>query len=235
MRMEREVTGLYLSGHPMDDYREQARRLNAVSIASILASFEGEDKGDYADGQTVAIAGVVSGIKTKTTKNNSLMAYVTLEDNGGSMELLVFQRLLNEWSGRLEEGMPVLARGRISVREEKAPQLMADSFQLFTGTDRERKTEPAQSPRIREEKVSAPAGSAEAEREKARTLWVRFPSMDSPQYRRLQLILIMFPGQEPIKVHFADTKKTLAASCWIHPSLVRELKEMLGEENVVIR
>ncbi len=235
MRMEREVTGLYLSGHPMDDYREQARRLNAVSIASILASFEGEDKGDYADGQTVAIAGVVSGIKTKTTKNNSLMAYVTLEDNGGSMELLVFQRLLNEWSGRLEEGMPVLARGRISVREEKAPQLMADSFQLFTGTDRERKAEPAQPPRIREEKVSAPAGSAEAEREKARTLWVRFPSMDSPQYRRLQLILIMFPGREPIKVHFADTKKTLAASCWIHPSLVRELKEMLGEENVVIR
>ena len=110
---------------------------------------------------------------------------------------------------------------------------MADSFQLFAGTDRERRAEPAQPPRNREEEVSAPAGPAEAE--KARTLWVRFPSMDSPQYRRLQLILIMFPGQEPIKVHFADTKKTLAASCWIHPSLVRELKEMLGEENVVIR
>ncbi len=151
------------------------------------------------------------------------------------MELLVFQRLLNEWSGKLEEGMPVLARGRISVRDEKAPQLMAESFRLFTGPDRERKGEAAPPPEDRKETISAPVLEAEAEGEKPKTLWARFPSMDSPQYKRLQLILIMFPGQEPIKVHFADTKKTLAASCWIHPSLVRELKEMLGEENVVIR
>ena len=132
--------------------------------------------------------------------------------------------------------MPVLARGRISVRDEKAPQLMAESFRLFAGTDREpgRDAEPEPVSAGEGEKKTVSA-AAETEREKPRTLWARFPSMDSPQYRRLQLILIMFPGQEPIKVHFADTKKTLAAACWIHPSLVRELKEMLGEENVVIR
>ena len=230
MRMEREVTGLYLSGHPMDDYRKEARRLNAVSISSILSSFEGEEKGDYADGQTVSIAGVVTGIKTKTTKNNSLMAYVTLEDNGGSMELLVFQRLLNDWNGRLEEGMPILARGRISVRDEKAPQLMADSFRLFTGTDREPTATPPV-PKARGEKKAAPG----AEAEKAKTLWAQFPSQGCREYERLKLILIMFPGREIIKVHFRDTKKTVAAPCWVHPSLVRELKEMLGEENVVVR
>ena len=111
---------------------------------------------------------------------------------------------------------------------------MADSFRLFTRTDRDRRAEPAPEPEVQAEEYAAPPAE-EAAREKPKTLWVRFSSMDSPQYRRLQLILIMFPGQEPIKVHFADTKKTLAAACWIHPSLVRELKEMLGEENVVIR
>ena len=220
MRMEREVTGLYLSGHPMDDHREAARRMGASPIAAILASFEEED-GHFLDGQTVTIAGVISAVKTKTTKNSSLMAYVTLEDNGGSMELLVFQRLLNEWNGRLEEGMPILARGRISVRDEKAPQLMAESFRLFTGGEE------------RGKKTNAPAKEAGAE--KPKTLWVQFPSEDSPEYQRLQLILIMFPGSEPIKAFFRDTRKTRAATCWIHPSLVRELKEMLGEENVVIK
>ena len=219
MRMEREVTGLYLSGHPMDDHRETARRMGAVPITSVLASFE-EGDGNYRDGQTVSIAGVISAVKTKTTKNNSLMAYVTLEDNGGSMELLVFQRLLNDWNGRLEEGMPILARGKISVRDEKAPQLMAESFRLFTGEEPREKTE-------------TPAKTAGAE--KPKTLWVQFPSEDSPAYRRLQLILIMFPGSEPIKAFFRDTRKTRSAGCWIHPSLVRELKEMLGEENVVIK
>jgi DNA polymerase-3 subunit alpha len=219
MRMEREVTGLYLSGHPMDDHREAARRMGAVTIASVLASFE-EGDGNFRDGQTVTIAGVISAIKTKTTKNNSLMAYVTLEDNGGSMELLVFQRLLDEWNGVLAEGMPILARGRISVRDEKAPQLMAERFRRFDEESEEKE---------------APAKTAGAEKPKTKTLWTQFPSQDCPEYRRLQLILIMFPGQEPIKAFFRDTRKTLTAPCWIHPSLVRELKEMLGEENVVVK
>ncbi len=224
MRMEREVTGLYLSGHPMDDHRAEARRMGAVSISAVLAAFDGQEEGGvFRDGQTVSIGGVVSAVKTKTTKNNSLMAYVTLEDNGGSMELLVFQKLLNEWNGRLQEGMPVVARGRISVRDEKAPQLMADQFRLLGSEDAGSRESPEAEPREK------PSGKG------AKTLWVRFPSQDSPAYKRLQLILIMFPGEEPIKVYFADTKKTLAAKCWIHPSLLRELREMAGEENVVVK
>ena len=224
--MEREVTGLYLSGHPMDDHREAAKRMGAVPIADLLAAFEGEESGSFRDGQTVSIAGVVSSVKTKTTKNNSLMAYVTLEDNGGSMELLVFQRLLNDWNGKLTEGMPVLARGKISVRDEKAPQLMAESFRLFGG---EGEKPAAEAP----EERNAPAEAAGTE--KGQTLWVQMPSAESPEYRRLQLMLIMFVGQETVKVHFRDTKKTVAAPCWVHPSLVRELREMVGESNVVVK
>ena len=231
MQLEKEVTGLYLSGHPMDAYRGAARRMGAVPIGEINASFETPEGGKFTDGQSVSIAGVVASVKTKTTKNNSLMAYVTLEDSGGSMELLVFNQLLNAWSETLREGTPVLAKGRISVRDEKAPQLMADGFRLLKMTDAPN----AHSEAAPKPTAASPAPAAPKPKGQAKTLWVRFPSRRCPEYERLMLILIMFVGDDCIKLHFADEKKTVAGKCLLHPSLVRELKEMLGAENVIVK
>ena len=239
MAMEREATGLFLSGHPMDDYRAETRRAGAAPIADIMAAFEsGEEGGAYRDGQTVLVAGVVSAFKTKTTKANSLMAYVTLDDGSGSMELLVFQRTLNDWNGKLGEGTAIYVRGRISVRDEKDPQLMVEDICLLEGdamphfADRggfERRRSPA----------PPPPPPREAEVPKGRTLWVKLPSQECPEYARLKRILIMFEGleadRETLRLYFTDTKKQLTSRCWLHPSLVRELKEMLGEEAVVMK
>lgn len=73
------------------------------------------------------------------------------------------------------------------------------------------------------------------EREKPRTLWVKLPSQSDPAFRRIGLILTMFPGTEPIVLYLADTKKRLGGSCVIHPALVDELTEMLGRENVIVK
>ncbi len=75
MSMEREMTGLYLTGHPMDEYREKAKKLGAVRIGAIMEAHEGGlGGGNYADGQYVSICGVVNSYKTRTTRNNSMMA-----------------------------------------------------------------------------------------------------------------------------------------------------------------
>ncbi|MBP5166794.1 MAG: DNA polymerase III subunit alpha [Oscillospiraceae bacterium] len=221
MQLEKEVTGMYLSGHPMDEYADIVRRSGAVSISSVLASFdsEAETEGEYRDGQNIMIAGVISSVKTKTTKSDSLMAYVTLEDNGGSMEMLVFQRVLNECHGKLTEGSAVFASGRISVRDEKAPQLVCDSIREITAA------EPVDKRPGINNAGKAPAGN------RKKTLWVRYSSENSPEYKRLLLIKFMFEGTETIKVHFSDTKKTLASTCWIHPSLIKDLEETVGKEN----
>ena len=242
MLMEREVTGLYLSGHPMDDYRRQTRQAGVSPIGDLLSAFEsGEEKGAFRDGQTVLLAGVVSSFKTKTTKNNSLMAYVTLEDGSGSMELLVFQRTLNDWNGRLNDGTAIYARGRISARDEKDPQLMTEDICLlegdglphFTGAGRygdRQEQRPSRSP------APAPASPAPSG---GRTLWVKLPSLESREYKRLEKMLVMFEGtpedRETLRLYFTDTKKQLVSRCWLHPSLVRELKEMLGEAAVVLK
>ncbi len=240
MLMEKEVTGLYLSGHPMDDYRDLARRAGAVSIGDVLSAFGGaqdEESGEFRDGQQITIAGIISSVKTKTTKNNSLMAYVTLEDGGGSIELLVFQRTLNDAGRLISEGTPVLARGKISVRDEKEPQLICDAMAPLEGNAAE--NDGGQTGVVQDAKTIRNGGAGKADMPglstSAKTLYVKLPSMDSPEYRRLQLVKTMFIGEERIVVVFSDTGKRAASTCWIHPSFVRELTEMLGPENVAVK
>ncbi len=213
MTMEKETTGLYLSGHPMDEFREIAKANHAVSIGSILSDFAREDGPQtFRDEQRVIIAGVVASAKTKTTKNNTLMAYVTVEDDTAAMELLVFSKTLNECSPYLKEGLPVLVRGKLSVRDEKSPQILCDGISPLN------ETAPAEQP---------------AEK-RPKTLYVRLPS-DGPLLEKIKLIFSMFPGDEPAVIVLADTRKRFGTRCLIHNSLVDDLRERLGEENVVVK
>ena len=218
MRMEKETTGLYLTGHPMDEYRDLAKRFQAAPIGGVLSDFEQESgPSAYRDGQRLTLAGVVTASKTKTTRNNTLMAYVTLEDDTGSLEMLVFARVLAECGPYLKENMPILAEGRISVRDEKAPQLMCDRVRP-----------------LEQAGTAAPAASEESG--KAKKLYIRVPSMDDPRWKKIQLILTMFPGEELFKAKFeAENQWTSPTPVVVHPALVRELEELLGAENVVVK
>mgnify|MGYP003335524901 CR=1 FL=1 len=94
MMLEKEVTGMYLTGHPMDEYREAVRRAGVTAIGAVMGDFASEDgPARFEDGQIITVAGVVGNVKTRTTKNNSLMSYIQFEDDTGSMELIAFQRV----------------------------------------------------------------------------------------------------------------------------------------------
>ena len=218
MNMEKETTGLYLSGHPMDAYRDTVRALKVPSIGAILEDFSQEGGPTrFADGQRIAIAGVITSSKTKTTKNNTLMAYVTVEDDTAAMELLCFSRVLDTCGPYLKENTAVLVKGRLSVRDEKAPQIMCDSAQPLS-------TVQSTSFEVRESK-----GADE------RTLYLKFPSLEDPTLRHMQLVLRMFPGKSRVKMVMADTRKVYAGCAQFHPALIDEAKETLGEENVVLK
>ena len=218
MTMEKATTGLYLSGHPMDHYREIVRKLNAPSIASILADFAREDGPErFADGQRVTIAGVITSSKTKTTKNNSLMAYVMVEDDTASMELLCFSRVLETCGAYMKENLAVVVKGRLSVRDEKAPQIVCDSIYPLTTADGG---------------IPEPQPKQEASGE---TLFLKFPSIEDPAIRHMKLVFQMFPGKSTVKMVMADTRKVYAAQALLHPALVEEAKETLGSANVVVK
>ena len=160
--------------------------------------------------------------KTKTTKNNTLMAYVVVEDDTASMEMLCFSRVLDTCGAYLLENQAVVVKGRLSVRDEKAPQLMCDSAYPLSTVDGGL---PAQEP-------PAPKGEKIAE---GSVLYLKFPSMDHPSVRHMKLVFSMFPGTTQVKMVMADTRRVFATRALLHNALIQEARETLGEENVVVK
>ena len=144
------------------------------------------------------------------------MSYIQLEDDSGSMELIAFQKALDTGGGYIQPNAAILVRGRISVRDEKAPQLMVDSIAPLADLGARTDPEP---PR--------PAGEQK--------LWVKLPSRFDPALRRIELLLKMFPGEQQLVIWCEREQKRIGARCLLHEGLVLELKEMLGEENVVVK
>ena len=218
MAMEREMTGLYLSGHPMDEYREAVRKIGAVPIGAILSDFANETGPErFADNQTVVLAGVIASHRTRTTKNNSLMCYAMLEDDSGSIELIVFQKVLDTAASYIVDNQAVLVKGRISLRDEKDAQIVVDSLRPISDIGMPGELKPPEKPKEEEK------------------LWIKVPSASDPVMHRIQLILTMFPGNRQMIIWCEKEKKRLGARCLIHEGLLLELQELLGKENVVVK
>lgn len=222
MAMEKEATGLYLSGHPMSDFRALVQRRGLPQIGKVMEDFAREDgPTTYADEQKITLAGVVTASKTRTTKKNTLMAYVTLEDETGSIEMLCFTKCLENYGSYLQEGAVITVSGRLSVRDEKEPQLMCDFANPLSAEGLNAMPE-----------VFAPVQKAHDKR----TLYLRVPSMDGEEMAQVRRILFLFEGEEnAVKIRIADSGKLIGTFCDLRDSLVNELKEQLGEENVVVK
>ncbi len=223
LQMEKEAAGLYLSGHPMDEYRTLARQGGAAAIGPMIANLTEEDQpAQYRDGDKVVLAGVITASKVKNTKNKSLMAYVTLEDDTASIELLVFSRVLNECGSLLQEGQAVFAEGRISVRDENPPQLLSDRFLPLT----EASLQSFGKKRPKERPPQTTGGQK---------LYLRLASTQSPVYQKLPKLFRMFPGTGQIVIYIEETKQRFGATADFHPAMLAQLRQWLGEASVVVK
>ena len=215
MAMEKETTGIYISGHPMDAYRQKLKNTSVVPIGALLA-----EESQFRDEQIVSIAGIIQTVKTKLTRSNSTMAYVTMEDDTASIEMIAFSGVLNEYGGYLKENTPVVVVGKLSLRDDKEPQVIVNRVRLISDY-----TESA--PRREEQPVQ------EIPRES--TLYLRLPNEDCREFRKIKAIVNMFPGDGQVIVFFADTRKRMGVRCMLHGSMIGELKRLLGEENVILK
>ena len=213
MQLEKETTGIYLSGHPMDDYRHLLKNTHVVPMGRIL-----DEESTYQDDQIVSVAGVVQSVKMKTTRNNSMMAYVTVEDDTGSLEMLAFSNVLTQYGGYLAENQPVVITGRLSLRDDKEPQIVINRARPITDFAEEAQYA------VRKEK---PVLSG--------TLYLKLPTEDSPLFGKVRAVLGMFPGESPVVAYFADTRQRKGSRCGLDERLIRELKNILGDENVVLK
>ena len=211
MLLEKETTGIYLSGHPMDDYRHLLKGTHVVPIGNLL-----DEESTYQDDQIVSIAGIIQGFKMKTTRNNSTMSYVTIEDDTAAIEMLAFSNVINQYGNHIRENAPVVITGRLSMREDKDPQIVIN--------------------RVRPMSDFADNPMPDPEPRKLRgTLYLRLPSETDPAFRKVKAIINMFPGSSKAVVYFADTKLRRGATCDLDKRMLDELKNLLGESNVIVK
>ena len=214
MLMEKETTGIYLSGHPMDDYRPMLKGTHVVPIGALM-----EEENCYQDDQIVSVAGIVQSLKMKTTRNNSMMAYVTVEDDTAAIEMLAFSNVISQYGGHLRENSPVVVTGRLSLRDDKEPQIVINRARPITDFAKEPVTEATQAP------VRTLNG----------TLYLRLPTEEGKLFPKVRAILNMFPGDSTAVVYFTDTKQRRGTRCALDSRMLGELNNLLGESNVVVK
>lgn len=214
LQMEKEVSGLYLSGHPLDHYRPVIEKVSTCRISELV----GENAHAY-DEQNVTLVCTVVRTKTINTKAGGMMAFITVEDLSGSMEVLAFPKVLLAASEAVHDNAVVVIKGRVSYKENEPSKLIADSI-----VDVER-YEPD---KIKTDIKSTKNG-----------LWLKLSSMRSESFEETKNLLQIFEGNFPVYMYFEDTKQRMLApkSLWCTQSdlLVSELERVLGAGNVKVK
>ena len=225
LSLEKNVTGLYISGHPLGDYSKALSALD-MNTARLTELLESPDHGLSFDGQRVRMGGMLTEVRQKATKAGNLMGFATLEDLTGTIEALVFPRVLERVSTELMPDTAVVLSGRLSIREEEEPKLMLDTVEpLYTDAELDQMSENgALSPAV---KQLLPGN----------TLYLRLPS-DSA-IGMVQPILQRFSGRKPVVLYIESTGAKLRApqNLFVSPTqeLVDTLSDMLGAKNVVLK
>lgn len=210
MLMEKETTGIYLSGHPMDDYRHLLRNTRVVPIGQLL-----DEDSNFEDDQIVSVAGIIQTMKIKTTRNNSTMAYVTLEDDTAAIEMLCFSNVIHQYGEHLRENAPIVAVGKLSLRDDKEPQIVINRVRPMSDFSEEHA-------------IHEPITTET-------TLYLRLPTENGALFSKIKAIINMFPGENQVVVYFADTKQRRGSRCNPDVRMLEELKRVLGNENVVLK
>lgn len=145
LAIEKEMTGLYLSGHPLDEYKKSLKTQTSIEIQKINEAGEALDtdidsaviksEDTVYDGMKVVIGGIISSVNRKVTRNNDIMAFMTLEDLTGSIEVIVFPKTLRRVNSFVNEDELVVVRGRVSIREDEGPKILCEDINVLEKVD----------------------------------------------------------------------------------------------------
>jgi DNA polymerase-3 subunit alpha len=215
LAMEKDMLGLYISGHPLDEFQDELDTLTNTKISELI-NIENDEGGhmEYRveDGQRVIVGGIVSGVKIKATKNNDIMAFVTLEDVVGSIEVLVFPKTYHKCGKMISEDSVIVIKGRVSVREEEQPKIIAEDIEPL-------------------KKINTPT--------ELKKLYIRLNDGSwQQQIEELRGVLESSPGNCPLYIILEKTRKKFMAprELWVNITerVVSELEKRIGNDNVKV-
>ena len=241
LALEKEIAGVYITGHPLDDYRDVLGKL-PFSTADLDGLEEREDRGLSLDGQIVDMGGILTEVKGKATKKGAYMGFITLEDLTGQIECLVFPKVYERYQGMMAVDDLVVLHGRLSIREEEAPKLLVEKLIPLEAWHPE-ESAPAASmgqstarpvpPPKRHTPEAPKLTDAQAAAKAPRKLYLR---LNRPQMDAASSALSLYPGSVPVYLHLPAEKMTLLAPktgwCDASDGCLNRLNALLGAENV---
>lgn len=216
LSMEKEMTGLYLSGHPMDKYDEYVKKAGCRRTFDILEA--GKGMSNLKDGSSVSICGSVTRIVVKQTRSNNLnMAFVTLEDLYGTIEVIMFPKVFAQYASLVTENSVINVVGTISLEEEKDPKILVNTV-LLPELDKKNAQYSPKSKRI--------------------GLFLRFNSRNDFKIQKVKEELAKNKGDFPLYYYYLDENKyerhPKEEYVLLTDDLVLELKSIIGEHNVAV-
>ena len=220
LKMEKQSTGLYFSGHPMEEYTDKIKKLTKYNISDVLTSVHKDEDGNYhavegglQDGDMMIICAAIASRKNKTTRSNAQMAFLNVEDVYGSVECIVFPKVLNEFSPLLQEDNLVAIACRLSIREDEAPKILMQSVQLL------------------DEALMA--------KKEPKRLYIQLETRNDENLKNVEKYLSPYQGDMEVRLFFKDTRKmsSVPRRLWFNgtENAIYDLKNIFGEDNVKIK
>ncbi len=244
LAMEKDMAGMYLSGHPISEYEWYADRIKADRIGDIISD---DSHRNIFDGDKVRLVCIVSKFRSQITKSNQMMAFVTVEDRSGSLELIVFPKTLSQFGGMLYEGAVVSVSGTISLREDEDAKILVNLVERIPDkaafVNSQNITSPE--PNVNESSYSEPvlAKSSDTTRTgrgyDGAELYLKVDTKDGVLFNKARRLIEIFDGDTPVYFYLAEDKKVLKAPrhMWVslNDVLLSELTNQLGDGAVKLK
>lgn len=224
LNAEKEVSGLYFSGHPLEEYRAVSESLKCPKTVDLYEYIENGREWEI-DNKKVGFLGVINSVKKKVTKRDEIMAFCGIEDLYGEIEMIVFPKVFTQYMGLINANKVVLVEGRISVKDDEV-KLLAESVSVA----------PDSADNIPEEKAEdAPKASSKGKK----GVFLRVESKTDDLLDSITNLVSIFPGNLPVYIYSADTGEYeflgMEYLVSVNEPLYKELRYILGENNVVIK
>ncbi|WIV13531.1 DNA polymerase III subunit alpha [Proteiniborus sp. MB09-C3] len=211
LSMEKEMIGVYISGHPLSSFAEELKKLSKVTTVDINEAVEniGVSTTSISDGNKVIMGGIIVKKQNKITKNNNMMAFATLEDLYGIVELIIFPATLEKYNKFIYEDSIVMVDGRLSINEEEDPKIIVETIKPLV--------------KARKEKI-----------------YIKMPSSKPLDFiEEIKKVLSQYSGTVPVYVYLEKNKSTMMADrdLWVdaeNQELLNKLESMLGEDCIKV-
>ncbi len=248
LRGEKEMTGLYFSGHPLDGYRDIQEKIGSLSVEQIRIGLE---NGSLKKNSLIKFIGLVTKKRSKVTKKNDIMAFVTAEDESGEAELICFPNLYTECGNMINENKVLVFSGNPEIKEvfgDETAENVTVLLKSVTTPEDALKSAPAQRPQAKQEpapqKRQEEAKSSDRHKENtasgnvAQSLYIKVTEKNASRFGDALALASQTPGDSRILVYFEAEKRLAAAkdrSTVITDRLINQLKEIMGETNIAVK